>query len=265
MIFDTHAHYDDEAFDADRDKLLQNMWENGVEFIVNVGASIDSTKEAMKLAKKYSFIYAAIGVHPSETAGLTGEDLEWLKKKAVNPKVVAIGEIGLDYYWPEPNKDIQKEWFEKQLYLASEVNLPIVVHSREAAQDTLEILKSWQKDKTSGVIHCFSYTKESAREYLNMDYYFGIGGGITFKNAKKLVEAVSYIPMNRILLETDCPYLAPEPYRGKRNQSSYIDYVAQRISEIKQISKEEVLMQTMQNAKDFYFSDKRFTLKDKEL
>ncbi|NBJ94204.1 TatD family hydrolase [Parablautia muri] len=253
MIFDTHAHYDDEAFDADRDKLLNNMRKNGVEFIVNVGASLDSTKKTLELTKKYSFIYAAIGIHPSETGELTQEDIEWLKTKAAEPKVVAIGEIGLDYHWPDPGKDIQKKWFEKQLYLAGEVNLPIVVHSREAAKDTLEILKSWHKDKTSGVIHCFSYTKESAREYLDMDYYFGIGGVITFKNAKKLVEAVSYIPINRILLETDCPYLAPEPYRGKRNQSSYIDYMAQKISEIKQISKEEVLMQTMQNAKDFYF------------
>lgn len=253
MIFDTHAHYDDEKFDADRDKLLKNMWGNGVEFIVNVGASMDSTKKTIELAKKYSFIYAAIGVHPSETGNLTMKDIEWLKTKSTEPKVVAIGEIGLDYYWPKPDKDTQKKWFEKQLYLASEVNLPIVVHSRDAAKDTLEILKSWQKDKTSGVIHCFSYTKESAREYLDMDYYFGIGGVITFKNAKKLVEAVSYIPVNRILLETDCPYLAPEPYRGKRNQSSYLDYVAQKISEIKQISKEEVLTQTMQNAKDFYF------------
>ena len=178
--------------------------------------------------------------------------MQWLKEKAKQPKVVAIGEIGLDYYWPEPDKAIQKKWFIRQLSLATQTGLPVIIHSRDAAQDTLAILKDWQQDKTAGVIHCFSYTKEMAREYLAMDYYFGIGGVLTFKNGKKLVEAAEYIPMDRILLETDCPYLAPEPYRGKRNQSGYIDYVAQRLSEIKGITKEEVLAKAMQNAKDFY-------------
>ncbi|MDE5908723.1 MAG: TatD family hydrolase [Lachnospiraceae bacterium] len=253
MIFDTHAHYDDEAFDKDRDELLKGMNRNGVEFIVNVGASMDSTKKALELADKYPFLYTAVGVHPSESGELTEKDIVWLKEKAAKPKVVAIGEIGLDYYWPDPDKAIQKKWFEKQLQLAGETKLPIIVHSRDAAQDTLDILKSWKKDLTRGVIHCFSYTKEIAREYLNMDYYFGIGGVLTFKNAKKLIEAVEYIPMDRILLETDCPYLAPEPYRGKRNQSTYLDLVAERLSEIKKISKEEIFVQTMQNAKNFYF------------
>lgn len=252
MIFDTHAHYDDEAFDEDREELLKGMSESGVEFIVNVGAGMKSSGKALALAKEYPFIYAAVGVHPSETEGLREEDMQWLKRNAEDDKVVAIGEIGLDYYWPDPDKAVQKKWFERQLQLASEVNLPVIVHSRDAAQDTLEILKSWQKDKTRGVIHCFSYTKEMAREYLNMDYYFGIGGVLTFKNAKKLIEAVEYMPINRILLETDCPYLAPEPYRGKRNQSSYIDFVAQKLSELKKISKEEVLTRTMRNAKEFY-------------
>lgn len=253
MIFDTHAHYDDEVFDKDRDELLKSMNRDGVDFIVNVGASMDSTRKALELADKYPFLYAAVGIHPSETGELTREDIVWLKEKAAKPKVVAIGEIGLDYYWPDPDKAIQKKWFEEQLQLAGETRLPIIVHSRDAAQDTLKILKGWQKDLTKGVIHCFSYPKEIAREYLNMDYYFGIGGVLTFKNAKKLIEAVEYIPMNRILLETDCPYLAPEPYRGKRNQSTYLDLVAERLSEIKKISKEEICTQTMQNAKDFYF------------
>ena len=253
MIFDTHAHYDDEAFDLDRDELLKGMHKDGVAFIVNVGASMDSTQKALDLAHRYPFLYAAVGVHPSESGGLTGKDIAWLKEKAAEPKVVAIGEIGLDYYWSEPDKAIQKKWFEEQLQLAGETGLPIIVHSRDAAQDTLEILKGWRKYLTKGVIHCFSYTKEIAREYLNMDYYFGIGGVLTFKNAKKLIEAVEYIPMNRILLETDCPYLAPEPYRGKRNQSTYLDLVAERISVIKGVSKEEIFTQTVQNAKDFYF------------
>ena len=256
MIFDTHAHYDDKVFEEDRDELLRGMNKSNVAFIVNVGASIESTKKTLELAQKYTFIYAAIGVHPSETGELTKTDMLWLKEKTSEPKVVAIGEIGLDYHWPDPDKSIQKKWFEAQLQLASEVKLPIIVHSRDAAKDTLEVLKSWQEKRTRGVIHCFSYTKEIAKEYLNMDYYFGIGGVLTFKNAKKLVEAVEYIPMNRILLETDCPYLAPEPYRGKRNQSIYIDFVASKLSEIKKISKEEVIEQTMQNAKDFYFGDR---------
>lgn len=252
MIFDTHAHYDDDVFAEDRDILLKDMKSKGVDFIVNVGASMDSTKKALKLAEEYSFIYAAIGVHPSETDGLTENDMEWLKGRAYESKVVAIGEIGLDYYWPEPDSFIQKKWFERQLQLAGEVKLPVIIHSREAAKDTLDILKTYRKEIVKGVIHCFSYAKEIAREYLDMDYYFGIGGVLTFKNARKLVEAVEYIPMNRILLETDCPYLAPEPYRGKRNQSDYIDFVAQKLSEIKKMSKKSVLEQTMQNAKEFY-------------
>ena len=252
MIFDTHAHYDDESFDSDRDELLGSMPEKGVKFIVNVGSDIKSLSKTLELSENYSFIYAALGVHPSETAELKEEDITWIEEKSVNPKVVAIGEIGLDYYWKEPDRDIQKKWFERQLCLASKVKLPVIIHSRDVAQDTLDILKNWQAHKTKGVIHCFSYTKEIAREYLDMDYYIGIGGVLTFKNARKLKEAVEYIPMNRILLETDCPYLAPEPYRGKRNQSDYIAFVAQKLSEIKKLTREEVLWQVMKNAQDFY-------------
>lgn len=252
MIFDTHAHYDDEAFDEDRNELLKSMYSQGVDFIVNVGASMDSVKKTLALAKEYPFIYAAIGVHPSETEGLSEEDMYWIKSKAACEKVAAIGEIGLDYHWTKPDEAVQKRWFERQLQIAEEVKLPVIIHSRDAAKDTYEILKEWKQNLTRVVIHCFSYSREMAREYLNMDFYFGIGGVLTFKNAKKLIEVVEYIPMNRILLETDCPYLAPEPYRGKRNQSNYIDFVAQKLSQIKKISKEEVLAQTMKNAKEFY-------------
>ena len=255
MIFDTHAHYDDEVFDGDRQALLESMPEKGVGYIVDVGASMESCQRVLALAEKYSFVYGAIGIHPSETENLKEEDMQWLKEKAANPKVAAIGEIGLDYYWPEPDRAVQRKWFERQLLLAREVNLPVIVHSRDAAGDTLDILKGWEKDKTRGVIHCFSYTKETAREYLNMDYYFGIGGVLTFKNARKLLEAAEYIPLNRILLETDCPYLAPEPYRGKRNQSPYIDFVAERLAQIKKITKEEVLEKTLQNGLEFYGID----------
>ncbi len=252
MIFDTHAHYDDEPFDEDRDELLSNMESNGVDYIVNVGASIDSTKRTLELIERYPFVYGAIGVHPSETEQLTEADMLWLKKEAKNKKVVAIGEIGLDYYWPEPDKEIQKKWFVRQLELASEIQLPVIIHSRDAAADTMQMLKNWDKDKTVGVIHCYSYAREQAEEYLSMGYYIGIGGVLTFKNAKKLVEAVQVIPMERILLETDCPYLAPDPYRGKRNNSAYINYVADKLAEIKGISKNEVLEITSDNAKKFY-------------
>lgn len=252
MIFDTHAHYDDEAFDEDREELLWKMKEQGVEFIVNVGASIASTKKTIELVQRYPFLYGAVGIHPSETEELKEEDMLWLKKASVQKDIVAIGEIGLDYYWPEPDREIQKKWFIRQLALASEVKLPVIIHSRDAAEDTLEILKEWDKDKTGGVIHCFSYSKEIEREYLSMGYYFGIGGVLTFKNARKLVEAVEIIPMEKILLETDCPYLAPEPYRGKRNQSGYIDFVAEKLAKLKGITKEEVLRITSDNAKNFY-------------
>lgn len=252
MIFDTHAHYDDEAFDPDREGLLKNLHNQGIDYIVNVGASIDSIKKTLALAKEYPFIYAAVGVHPSESQMLSEKDMKWIKDMASCDKVAAIGEIGLDYYWKDPDKEVQKKWFARQLQIAGEVKLPVIVHSRDAAKDTLELLKEQRKKLTQVVIHCYSYGKEMAAEFLNLDFYFGIGGVLTFKNTRKLVEAAEYIPMNRILLETDCPYLAPEPYRGKRNQSSYIDFVAQKLSEIKQISKEEVLAQTMQNAKEFY-------------
>ncbi len=252
MIFDTHAHYDDEAFDEDRGVLLGGMPEKGVDYIVDVGASMESCRKVLALTEEYPFIYGAVGVHPSETENLTEGDIQWLKEKAADSKVVAIGEIGLDYHWPTPDREIQKKWFERQLALARETDLPVIIHSRDAAKDTLDILKDWQGQKTKGVIHCFAYTKETAREYLDMDYYFGIGGVLTFKNARRLLEAAEYLPLERILLETDCPYLAPEPYRGRRNQSAYIDLVAERLAQIKGITKEKVLAQTLQNGLDFY-------------
>lgn len=252
MIFDTHAHYDDEAFDDDREELLSHMREKGIEYIVNVGSDIESIRKTLELTEQYPFVYGAAGVHPSETAELTSKDMEWIRETAGREKIVAIGEIGLDYYWPEPDREVQKKWFKEQLKLAEETGLPVIIHSRDAAADTLEILKEWDAHKTKGVIHCFSYTWETAREYLDMDYYFGIGGVLTFKNAKKLKEAVMHIPMEKILLETDCPYLAPEPYRGKRNQSEYIFYVAEQLAELKKISREEVLEITRNNAKKFY-------------
>ena len=252
MIFDTHAHYDDEAFNEDRDKLLLSLPENGIEAVVNVGASIQSTKNTLELMKKYSFVYGAAGVHPNETAELNEHLMDWLRHVAGKEKVVAIGEIGLDYYWNQPEPEVQKQWFVRQLDLAREVNLPVIVHSRDAAKDTLDIIKAENARDMGGVIHCFSYSVEMAREYLSMGFYLGIGGVLTFNNAKKLKEVVDYMPMDQLVLETDCPYLSPVPNRGKRNSSLNLPYVVKAVSEIKGISEEEVIAVTRENARRMY-------------
>ena len=255
MIFESHAHYDDDAFDKDRDKLLAGLNENGIGYVINVSSNLASVRTTLALAKKYPFVYAALGVHPTDTEELNEENLEWLKSQCQKDKVVAVGEIGLDYYWDNVERGVQKKWFASQLALANEVNLPVVIHSRDAAKDTLDVMKAEKAIEKKGVIHCFSYTKESAREFLNMGYLIGIGGVVTFHNAKKLRECVEYLPLASILLETDCPYLAPHPYRGKRNSSLYLPYVAAEIAKIKGISKEEVIRATEENAKRL-FGDK---------
>ena len=252
MIFDTHAHYDDDAFDEDRDELLSGMAAKNVEYIVNVGASIESSKRSIALAEKYPFIYAAVGVHPDEVGELNEEKFNRLREWTTHEKVKAVGEIGLDYYWDKEQHDLQKHWFMRQMELAHEVNLPIIVHSREAAKDTLDMIIAAKPLDLSGIIHCYSYSVEQAREYLNMGYYIGIGGVLTFKNAKKLKEVAEYAPLSQIVLETDCPYLAPTPYRGKRNDSSMIAYVAEELAAIKQMPIEEVLCITNENGKKLY-------------
>lgn len=251
-IFDTHAHYDDEAFDADRTELLESLRGNGIGCVVNVGASLSSCRTTLELAEKYPFIYAAVGVHPNETAEITEADIDWIKHVSAGKKVVAIGEIGLDYYWDEPEREIQKKWFVRQLAAAKETGLPVIIHSRDAAKDTLDIMKAEHKGTTGGVIHCFSYGVEMAREYLNMGYFLGIGGVLTFKNAKKLKEVVEYAPVSQLVLETDCPYLSPVPNRGKRNSSLNIPYVVEAMSEIKHMEPEEIIRITTENAKRLY-------------
>lgn len=251
-IFDTHAHYDDEDFDNDREELLGSMKEHGVGTIVNVGANMNSCKTTLALAEQYPFIYGALGVHPSDCGDLTENDIAWIHANSSHEKIVAIGEIGLDYYWDTAERSVQKKWFVRQLELAKETGLPVIIHSREAAQDTLEIMKSEHKDTTGGVIHCFSYGVEMAREYLNMDYYLGVGGVLTFKNGKKLKEVVEYAPMEKLVLETDCPYLAPVPYRGKRNSSLYLPYVIEMMAEIKGMTPDEVIRVTRENAERLY-------------
>ena len=252
MIFDTHAHYDDEAFQEDRDELLNSLSTHGIEAVVNVGASIQTTKNTLELMKKYPFVYGTVGVHPSETEELNDNLMDWLTHVSGEKKVVAIGEIGLDYYWKEPDPEIQKHWFVRQLQLAREVKLPVIIHSRDAAQDTLDIMKAEKAGEIGGVIHCFSYGTEMAREYLNMGFYLGIGGVVTFNNGRKLKEVVEYMPLDRIVLETDCPYLSPVPNRGKRNSSLNLPYVAEAIGQIKGISPEEVIKITNQNARNLY-------------
>ncbi|MBE7721133.1 MAG: TatD family deoxyribonuclease, partial [Lacrimispora celerecrescens] len=240
------------AFDEDREELFASLFAHGIEAVTNVGASMKTSRSTLELAENYPYIYGAIGVHPNETGEMTEEDMQWLKEQSSHKKIVAIGEIGLDYYWDEPDHETQKTWFIRQLGLAKEVKLPVVIHSRDAAKDTLDMMKAEGGKDIGGVIHCFSYGKEIAREYLNMGYYLGIGGVLTFKNARKLKEVVEYMPMEQLVLETDCPYLAPAPNRGKRNSSLYLPYVVQEISIIKGIPEETVIEITNQNAKKLY-------------
>lgn len=251
-IFDTHAHYDEEAFEEDRRELLASMPDHGIAKIVNVGAGLASCRSTLELMREYDFIYGAIGVHPSETAELDETSFAWLRQQCQKEKCVAVGEIGLDYYWDEPDRELQKEWFVRQLNLAREVKKPVIIHSREAAADTVDLMTAEKAGEIGGVIHCYSYTKETAKTFLDMGFYFGIGGVLTFKNAKKLKEAVEYIPLERIVLETDCPYLAPEPNRGKRNSSLNIPYVIRAMAEIKGVDEETIRRVAWENSHRLY-------------
>lgn len=250
MIFETHAHYDDEKFDEDREELIAKLPEAGIGHVINVGASIESTKTTLDLVKKHDFMYAAVGVHPSDVDGLNEETFAWLAEQTKLDKTVAVGEIGLDYYWdkePEVQKE-QRIWFQRQMELARDAWLPVIIHSRDAAEDTMRIMKDVHAEEIPGVIHCYSYSPEMAKEFVKMGYYIGVGGVVTFKNAKKLVQTVQEIPIERILLETDCPYMAPEPHRGTRNSSLNLPYIAAKIAELKGISTEDVISITEQNA-----------------
>lgn len=251
MIFETHAHYDDEAFEADQEEILNSMQECGIGRIVNACASIESLKDTELLMEKYPFVYGAFGIHPDDADKMTQETLDEIRKLCQLPKAVAVGEIGLDYYWhkEEAEHEPQKKMFRAQMEIAREEKMPFMIHSREAAKDTLDIVKDYVRGGMyGGIIHCFSYAKEMAREYLDMGLYLGIGGVITFKNAKKLKEVVEYAPLSQIVLETDSPYLSPEPNRGKRNDSRNLIFVAREIAQIKGITEEEVIAVTEENA-----------------
>ncbi|OUP49223.1 TatD family hydrolase [Lachnoclostridium sp. An181] len=262
MIFDSHAHYDDEQFDADREQLLSHMKKEGVGTIINVGASLEGCKRSVELTEQYPFIFAAVGVHPDETGELNEETFAWVEQLLDNGKVVAVGEIGLDYHWDIQPREVQKKWFIRQLELARKHNLPVCIHSRDAADDTLHVMKEHAQG-LSGVIHCFSYSPEFAREYVKMGFYIGVGGVVTFKNGKKLKQVVKETPLERLLLETDCPYLAPEPYRGKRNCSIYLHQVAQEIARLKDVDVRTVVDVTRENARKLFGINAKENLKEK--
>lgn len=250
MIFDTHAHYNDDQFEEDRETLLAAMAAGGVGTIVNASASVEDWEAVLELTRKYFFVYGMVGVHPDEAGTLNAENFSRMETLLQQEKMVAVGEIGLDYYWDkEPEvQNAQRYWFRRQMELARETNLPVIIHSRDAAADTMEVMKEVHAEEIPGVIHCYSYSREMAQEFIKMGYYIGVGGVVTFKNAKKLKETVEAIPLERILLETDCPYMAPEPHRGTRNDSSNIPFVIAKIAELKGITAEEVERVTEENA-----------------
>jgi len=249
VIFDTHAHYDSDSFDEDRDSVLKQIEESGVAFILNCASDYASIKKTYNLTKEYDFIYGALGIHPSDAndfnSNVKSEIIEYIK---ANEKILAIGEIGLDYYWEEnPSKEVQKEVFRAQMNLAKELNLPVVIHDRDAHGDTLEIMKEYPEVK--GIVHCFSGSVEFARECIKLGYYIGITGVVTFKNAKKIIDVVKDVPLEKLLVETDAPYMAPVPNRGKRNKSDYISHIIEQIAQIKEISPKEVNMAVNDNFK----------------
>ncbi len=256
MIFESHAHYEDKRFDEDREQLLNSLKENNVGYVINVSSSLDTIKSTLELIGKYDFMYGAVGIHPEEAAKLNEENFLWVQKMTKQPKIVSVGEIGLDYYWDDQERTIQKKWFERQIEWAKEIKLPMIIHSRDAAKDTFDMLKALHGDEVGGVIHCFGYGVEMAREFLNMGFYIGIGGVVTFKNGKKLREVAEYTPIESILLETDCPYMSPEPNRGKRNDSANLIYVAKEIAKIKGMEYDEVIRITEENAMRMYCINK---------
>jgi TatD DNase family protein len=248
-MIDSHAHYDDRKFDGDRNSLLPSLADFDIELVINIGADMRSSRASIKLAERYPFIYATVGVHPHDAKSMNGSDLDELRRMTEHPKVVAIGEIGLDYHYDHSPRDIQRERFGQQLELAAELKMPVVIHSREACADTWAQLRG---SGHKGVIHCYSGSAPQAVNYVNEGFYIGIGGVITYKNARKLAETVEAIPLARILLETDCPYLSPEPHRGKRNSSAFLTLIAQRVAEIKGVSAEEVEAVNKENVLELF-------------
>ena len=259
MIFDTHTHYDDDRYDEDRFELIESLRDKNVGMVVDVCATWDSMEDIKALTKKYDFIYGSVGLHPEGIIALEQDGDRIMKEMEdllVNdPKMVAVGEIGLDYHYDEPSKDIQIKWFEEQMKMADRVKKPVIIHSREACEDTMEILRKYPDVK--GVMHCYSYAKETAAELIKMGYYIGVGGVVTFKNSKKLKETVQMIPLDKLVLETDCPYLAPEPFRGTRNDSSLIKYVIEEVASLRDQTVSEIESACYENALRMYGIDRQ--------
>ncbi|USK80495.1 TatD family hydrolase [Peribacillus frigoritolerans] len=252
MLFDTHVHVNAEQFNEDLEDVIERAKEAGVDNMVVVGFDRPTIIRAMELIETYDFMYAAIGWHPVDAIDMTEDDLQWIEELSNHPKVVAIGEMGLDYHWDKSPKDVQMEVFRKQIRLAKKVGLPIIIHNREATADIVNILKEEEASRVGGIMHCFSGSAETALECINMNFYISLGGPVTFKNAKKPKEVAAAVPLDHLLIETDCPYLAPHPYRGKRNEPSYVKLVAEQIAEIKQLTIEEVSQATTENAKKLF-------------
>ncbi len=250
MLYDSHAHYDDTQFDDDRFEIIASAHKNGVGYINNIASNIESSKTSIALAENFDFVYASVGVHPSDVKNMTEKDIDTLRKLAQHKKVVAIGEIGLDYHYDDTTPAKQKKWLYPQLELAKELNLPVIIHDRESHGDCMRILKDCKI--SNGVVHCFSGSAETAKEFLKMGLYISFTGVITFKNARRAIEALKVIPTDRLMIETDCPYMAPEPYRGQRNHSGYVFRMAEKIAEVKGLSYEEVAEITTNNAIKFF-------------
>jgi TatD DNase family protein len=252
MLFDTHAHLNAIQYNDDLQEVIDRALEEGVSNIVVVGFDRPTISRAIELAEQYDFIYAAVGWHPVDAIDMTEEDLQMIEQLAAHPKVVALGEMGLDYYWDKSPKEVQKEVFRKQIALAKKVKLPIIIHNREATADVIEILREENAAEVGGIMHCFTGSIEVAKQCIDMNFYISFGGPVTFKNAKKPKEVAKEIPLEHLLIETDCPYLTPHPFRGKRNEPSYVKYVAEAIAELKGISFEEVAQKTSDNAKKLF-------------
>ena len=252
MIFDSHAHYDDKQFDEDREQVLTHLKDVGVKRVVNISNGWDDMLRMLDMIGRYPFMYGTVGIHPCKVSDLNEERMERLREFCHRDKIVAVGEIGLDYYWMSDPKEVQREWFIRQLHLAKEENLPVVIHSRDASQETFDIMKAEHAGTTGGVIHCYSGSYEMAKEYVKLGYYLGIGGVVTFKNSKVLKKVAAEIPLESIVVETDCPYLAPMPHRGTRNSSAYLPLVIEEIANLRGISTEEVEQVTYENACRLY-------------
>ncbi|MED4455588.1 TatD family hydrolase [Metabacillus fastidiosus] len=252
MLFDTHAHLNALQYENDVEEVIQRALDEGVSEIVVVGFDRETIERAMELIEEYDFIYAAIGWHPVDAIDMTDKDLQWIRELSEHPKVVAIGEMGLDYYWDKSPKDIQKEVFRKQIALAKEVKLPIIIHNRDATADVVAILEGEGASEVGGIMHCFTGSLEVAKQCMDMNFYISFGGPVTFKNAKKPKEVVQEIPLDRLLIETDCPYLTPHPFRGKRNEPGYVKYVAEEIAKLRNLSYEEIAKKTSDNGKKIF-------------